>query len=380
MLKMNKSLVGMTVATALLAGCSTASKNNFADTTPLTMDEINSSFYTDGGERSLASFGEPFAELLKLARTSAVKAASKSANRSIEKELLTFVNRVETKEVQALKEAKFAAAESKWKAAGSNPAERPQRGRADALDANDIEKLAADDQARIVKQFMENKKWKEFPQLSGIYNKVDARVKELLAADAAKNGGLSKDMEKTLAQKQANNSKFMHDAVGANASYAELRNQAREMVEKMGKDNADFNTAAAKAEAEALVLNARKNNAYIMRATGGKMGGLKNFTVNSCDGMTMEGLQKFDELLADVRKGIEEFPVNREGRIACKNFDEIAAFAAAKFQEKLGRTGLSALVAVEEMTFCHYLDPKVGGGAKNLQKKGKGALVKPECL
>lgn len=387
MLKMRKYFIGLALVATLFAGCKTAQKSDFASDWNISQEDMDASYAaTDASEasRNPASLGPILSELSKALQAAPITKAFATAgkeSRNISQELVTFVNRIDSPQITKLKNEKFAAAEKKWKAAGSPADSRPQRGRADRLEGNDFNKINVDDQARIAKQFMDEKALKDFPSLNGIYKKVDAEVTRLAKADATKTN-LTGDMKTKIETDQFGNTRNIHDKVNANASAAKLEAEVEEVIALLAKNDPAFNAADARATAKKILVEARKDSGRIYQLTGN----VRSFTIKTCDNLSLDALDRYGQLLKEIREELEKYEMFTDAkgyrRLACKNGASIAAWAAGKFQERLGRTGLAALIAVEEMSICNFLDANVSKASQDLRVANKGVLPPdaPKCV
>lgn len=386
MLKMRKYLVGLAIGATLFAGCTTAPKSDVATDFNISQEDMDASYASgDASEtgRKPASVGPILSELSKALKASAVSTAFREAGkeaRDISQELITFVNRIDTPQITKLKNEKFSAAEKKWKDAGSPAESRPMRGRADRLEGTDFNKINVEDQARIAKQFMDEKALKDFPSLKGIYKRVDDEVKRLATADATKNN-LSGDMKAKIAADQYGNTRNIHEKVDANASIAKMEAEVEEVITLLAKNDPAFNAAEARARAKTILIETRKDSGRIYQLTGN----VRSFTVKTCDNLSLDALDRYGQLLKEIREELEKYEMYTDAkgykRLACKNGASIAAWAAGKFQERLGRTGLAALIAVEEMSICSFLDTNVSKASQEMRIANKGVLPPdaPKC-
>ncbi len=382
MLKLKRDLAGLALLATLFAGCQTAPKNNAvtdASSYGVTGEDLDSSYYGDSAARGVAGIGDPiFKELFNAFREEAVRTAFTAMKRDVSSEFVTYVNRNSLRigEVDALKDAKFAAAERDWKAAVARgeKSERPRRGIADRLGEEDLNGIDAVQQAKIAKAFMDEKKLTDLPGLSKVYSKVDAQVKALAKVDP-KAKALTGEMQAKLLTEQAANSKNIDGKIASNVEMAKLEKEVDAILEKMKAGDPNFKGWGP--EARDWVKSARLDTAKIYRYSDGK---LKNFTVQTCDNLTPDALKRYSDLLHDIRqelddvakaKGIDpKFP----HALPCKNIPEITAWIAAKFQAGLGRTGLTAFSAVEEMSICHYLAPETAPASRKIAAANKGVV------
>jgi hypothetical protein len=358
MLRMNKNFIGLAVLATLLAGCQTAQINN-DDYKTVNLDEM---FPGYGADRRPANVTPILKEVHAALQGVKMAARAGATEVSAQKELLNYVNRLRSEEVTALKQAKAASTGKDAKSV--------------RLTAEDMSGLSASTQAKIAADFLSSKGLQDLPQLNAIRAKVQDEMARIGGTDA-----------RTADAAMAAKLKSSSAAIDKNVKMRNAQNSAAKNSSSLQvafKDLEDVLVRAAAGEKEAVEL---RRELFALRKTAGEVWevtGDSHLIPETCENLDATTLPQYRKLLADIRDEFRGFskrgPDGRYQRIACKNKDEITAYVAAKFQDALGRRGVSALTAVQEMTFCNYLKTDVGNAARKLASVNGGVVSKaPDC-
>lgn len=340
MLRINKKFITLAIAGAIaastLVGCQTAQKTDYTS-----VDVTEAEFGADyGADRTLASGDVILREVQKV--LVGIKTVAKTAEPEMaaNREILAFLNRNTDTELTSF---------------------RKKYGK---ITNENMDAIPVDVQARMAKAIAAQKKYSAY---AGNFSTVGAKADAALArvgkgAESAGKASNPKLLTSGFSGAAPASAKSATTEVGA-----ELIQAYKELV----KADPKFGTA----EGKALRNRILRNSIEYKNLTGRTI-----VVPEGCNSFDYEGAFKYDELLTDMNKEIKEFSRGSDGKIACKNFPEIEAWITAKFQEGLGRMGMSAHLAVQEMVPCKLVKDDVAPASRQLASENKGALgKKPSC-
>lgn len=369
MLRMKRNFIGLALLATLFVGCQTAQKADDANTAE--------TFPGYGSDRAPSSVTPIVEAVFKELRVVGSKAGAKTAEKNASKEFLTFLNT----SVMASNDPSVALfrkeIRAERKAAGAN------KKTIDSLfSEEDLRRLPEHVQGELATKFVKAKAAKDMPSLSAFAAKVEGQYKAMAASDVRKVKGTSE----LLSTEKGNTSKFDARANASNQAkfdastgafnkesgegYLKLRNKFDEIIGS--QPTAELQTEARLASDKAL-----KSSGRIYKLTG-----MTHLVEETCDNLDLAALKEYGRLLEKIENDIRKnYPIDRAtGRIKCTNVAEITAFVAAEFQEGLGRIGISAWVAVEEMSACNYLNPKTATASRGLaSERGNKLGAHPAC-
>jgi hypothetical protein len=354
---MKKSFVGFALVASLLAGCQTAQKSNEYET--VNLDEMFPGYGTD---RRPANVTPLLDDVYKALANVSIAGKAGAKEVSAQAELLTYVNRLRSEEVRTLKRAK-----------------NPNAKNVDSvrLTKEDINGLSPTSQAKIASDFLSSKGLADLPQLNAIRAKVQDEMARVAGTDA-------RASDRAMTEKLKASSAAVNKNVKMKNASETVSKNSTGSLQAAFKDLEDVLVRAAAGEKEAVEL---RRELFALRKTAGEVWevtGDSHLIPETCENLDATTLPQYRKLLADIRDEFRGYAKKdgsgRYQRVACKNKSEITAYVAAKYQQALGRRGVSALTAVQEMTFCNYLKSDVADAARKLASVGGGDLPKaPDC-
>lgn len=367
MLRMKKNFMGIALLATLLVGCQTAQKaGNITDET----------FPGYGSDRTPSSVTPIVEVVFKELRVIGSKAGAKAGEKNASKEFLTYLNSA----VKTSKDPNVALfrdeIKAERKAAGASKKEIDS-----IFTEEDLKRLPERVQGDLATKFVKAKAAKDMPSLSAFASKVESEYKNMASSDVRKVKGTSE----LLSTEKGNTSKFDARVGGAKAKFdpstggftAESGDGYLKLRNKFDKIIGSQPTAELQNEARMASDKAMKSSGRIYKLTG-----MTHLVEETCDNLDLAALKEYGKLLEKIEGDIRKnYPIDRvTGRVKCTNIAEITAYVAAGFQEGLGRIGISAWVAVEEMSVCNYLNPKTAPASRGLaSERGNKLGSHPAC-
>ncbi len=377
MLRMKNGLVGFAVVASILSGCQSAQKTSVGYDN-VAEEDLNFPGY--GSDRTPAGTTPIFDEVFKALRETSVIVGTGAQRKTVSgsAELLRYINRLDKlaikdasgnlSQISDLRQAKLAREMEEFRAGRRKT--KPLKGRDDVLNEADVKGLSPEVQAKIARDFLQQKEFRDLAGLNAIRKKVDTEVAKLADSDAATNKLTGSQKQKLLTDSNGN-TRDINAKIATNVELSKQWNELKAGFATMAEQDAYF----ASTEGKLLINNTRKEAGRIYNLTG-----MSHLTGKTCENLNKEAMQEYYKLLRDMRIQFEKYTDASGGRIKCKNVGEISAWVAAKFQERLGRTGVSAWTAVREMTVCEYIHPTTGTGARNLASaRGSNLGSAPGC-
>jgi hypothetical protein len=404
MLKLRKDFVGLALTATLMVGCQTAKiaqnpEDYSAQFVNVDMNQIFPEYVYDNG-RTPAGDLSPFIRIIREMETAA-KTAIETGVKSSEfrgvsaDEFRTFVK--SSKDEQIFKAQRQAFDKL-------SPAEKKTVGSWKNVDLNDSQlgELPANYQALQISKFVRMKNIESAPTLSKIMNDVDSRLASAEGLDLLT---FRKKITDRILSDRAH-----FDGTASAESAAKFRKEAAEnfVAEKarsgIGAAYADLEhllVAAAHGETEASAIRAAMLDVRLAAGETRDLSGLFNLTAKTRENLDTESLPRLSALYRKIRDRFARYSksryetvmitdlktgerravqVRRWERIPCHNVAEIAAYAAVKFEEELGRLEIAALASGSELTTCGYIAEETKVGFDDLAKKAPdGKVREPAC-
>lgn len=374
MLRMKKNFIGLALVASVLAGCQTAPKDTaFEDVKVDESTDFDAMFPGYGSDRRPASNLEPIFKELFEALSAASKGThkfSKSGN-NLRTQFVRFANNWKGEGADQLEVLRNS------KRAGLTKKQRLAPG-ADVLTEKELEGLTGTVQARIADAFLTETRLKDYPSLSGVASKTREAVASLGKADAT--SGTSNSMNKLMTVNRpgaisAADQARVDKIIEKNQRLAESLNEA---FNSMGEVDPHFKSP----DGKNMILQTKLKAGKLYRLTGDS-----HLLPSTCENLVGDkgaALKAYNDMFDNILKDLDDAKLPKDpktGRILCKNMAEMTAWSVAKYQStKLGRTGLAAWTAVQEMTFCNYIKEDTAGAARKLASANNGDLGKmPEC-
>jgi hypothetical protein len=369
----------MAVVAGLLAGCQTAQKQDSYGN--VDFDAMFPGYGSDRESTRSPASAEPLFEMVlkELAKVKIAKISGGSTEVAT-KDFLRFINKSKGPEVSRVKNEVFAELDA---------AARKEKGwkRAEdvKLDETTIKRVSESAQIEISGAYLRQKSMMDLPQLNALRDNVEKARFVAAGFDAkdfreAQNAKLLKDntvqpgkqgfSEQTTRTVQQNSQNIIDGQIKAgklNASF----NTLEKVLTEAARENGD---AGAK-EVRKLIEDMKIAAGRVWQATGDS-----HLIPETCENLDVETLKSYTQLLRDIRKEFDSYPKAENGRVKCSNIADITAWVAAKFQQSLGRRGVSAWTAVQEMTFCNYLKTDVATASRKMASINGGDVPeKVEC-
>lgn len=363
-LQMKRNFVGFALIAILGVGCQSAQKigkNTSAD-------ELNFPGY--GSDRTPASAGTIIETVLKELRLIGTKSGAKAAEKSASGKFVAYVNTAirTSQDADVIALRREVTAERK-----AVLGKKFKSGVDDVLTEEDMKRLPERVQGQLAAKFLKSEAAKDLPSLNVLRSKVDSEIASMAASDVK---GL-KGNAKLLATETGDASGFNAKSGNAVAKDAAKQSESYRILIK-SLDTLVDNEATAEGKAEVTVLVKR---ARIAAGKVYQLSGLSHLMPETCQNLDLAALREYVKLLDEIEAELKTFPIDRAtGRVKCINVAEITVYVAAKFQERLGRIGLSALVAVEEMSVCNYLSPETAPVSRKVASASHGKVPeRPAC-
>ncbi len=404
MLKLRKDFVGLAFTATLMVGCQTAKISETpadynAQFANVDMNQIFPEYVYDNG-RTPAADATPILKILEELEKggkNALEMGSKSSEfRGVSaNEFRNFLKGSKDEQIVRAKRQAFDK---------MSPAEKKVVGSSDRVNLTDAQlgDLPANYQALQVSKFVRLKNLENAPSLKTVMDQVDSR---LAAAENLDMMSFRAKMNNRLLSDRAH---FTGAALTEDA--AKIRKEAAENVvagktkSGIGAAYADLEhllVSAAHGEAEASAIRASMLDVRLAAGETRDLSGLFNLTAKTCENLDADSLPRLASLyrkmrdlfgrysksryetvmVTDLKTGERRaVQVRRWERVPCHNVAEIAAYAAVKFEEELGRLEIAAVAAGSELTTCGYVADETRDGFNTLLKKSPdGKVREPAC-
>lgn len=361
MLQVRKSLIGIALSAIVFVGCQSAQKTAEMDASD---EALNFPGY--GSDRNPASAGTIIEMVLKEMRLVGSKAGAKAGEKAASGKFVAYVNAAirTSKDADVIALRKEVIAERK-----AALGKKFKSGVDDVLTEEDMKRLPDRVQGELAAKFLKSEAAKDLPSLNALRTKVDSEIASMAGSDVK---GL-KGKAKLLSNETGDASKFNSKVGKVSAKESESYQILIKSLDKLVDNEA---TEAGKAEVRVLVKKAR-----IAAGKVYQLSGLSHLMPETCQNLDLPALREYVKLLNEVEAELKTFPIDKAtGRVKCANVAEITVYVAAKFQERLGRLGLTALVAVEEMSVCNYLSPETAPASRKIASESGGKIPdRPAC-
>jgi len=361
MLQVRKSLIGIALSAIVFVGCQSAQKTAEMDASD---EALNFPGY--GSDRNPASAGTIIEMVLKEMRVVGSKAGAKASEKAASGKFVSYVNTAirTSKDADVIALRKEVIAERK-----AAMGKKFKSGVDDALTEEDMKRLPERVQGELAAKFLKSEAAKDLPSLNALRSKVDSEIAQMAASDVKGLKGKAKLLTSESGDASKFNAKTGKFVAKESESYQILIRSLDQLVE-------NETTEAGKAEVRVLVKKARVAAGKVYQLSG-----MSHLVPETCQNLDRTALAEYVRLLNEIEAELKTFPIDKAtGRVKCANVAEITVYVAAKFQERLGRIGMSALVAVEEMSVCNYLSPETGPVSRKVASDGGGKVPsRPAC-
>lgn len=368
MLRMPKILIGSALVAAVLAGCQTMQKTDYASNDLYSGEvDFDSAFpgynYGTVAGRGIASVTPILRDFLKALEPAVRVGTQMKPGRQV---FEGFLNSSQHQALRDLREAKF---KELQKAKPSLTRDQVR------LEIKDLDNLTAYKQGEVALAFLKQNDAKNLKNLqktrAGIEEQMArvGRVDSDLAARGNTKALLSEiDAKSGLTAKQKSEMKAVN---------VWLKDFEKQLLEQLGPEG----------KARGKEIRAKINHLMWVSGDIFDLSGVANFTRETCANLSPEALDAYIRELDGMADAMKKYAsketveirvkdpatgqeklVKRErwNRAPCTNHGEIMAQAAIRFQETLGRKGLAAGSAVVEQGACHHVGKPVTDGAKRI--------------